>query len=446
MARVVVPTIILIVSGLIGLLSWRVGCHSVPQVQLVAFTGAFLALFWSVIAALGQLLARIRRRPATEGNRVTTLWLAALMFAVVPVVIETFVLVVQTVYVGIDLVYGRHFGGPGAGFGRDGLWTLVTLALACGIALMGTRDRRLLPCLQLLFAAILMWICWLTPALVETAPARLERSGHTVWLILGLALVIMVTAIMGGQLARRRKAMAGAVVDLQAENWSGMTLSTLVIGLLVLLLVAYHVVVPVHGMGMEARATLFVVGISGTCGGIGCLILLRRSWNGVLADVSLAIFVFSFCALVLCLVPRSELMLAERYPSLLAAMIVGLIGSCGLLIGCSDRWRRAQRPKDSLRARLGPHARRMAFFAAALALLVGALMAVWPRLEGIATADDTLPDMASGLAAHLFMVLVLLWVARRVRRITFNGLVLFALVDTVAYIVVRFLPFKSTIG
>jgi hypothetical protein len=93
-----------------------------------------------------------------------------------------------------------------------------------------------------------------------------------------------------------------------------------------------------------------------------------------------------------------------------------------------------------------PHAQRFAFLSAALALVAGALMTYWPRLNSIAGMDHTLGRITAGFAAHLFLVLVMLWCSRRLRRLTYHLLTVLAVVLTAGFIIVRMAPFASRLG
>ena len=81
-----------------------------------------------------------------------------------------------------------------------------------------------------------------------------------------------------------------------------------------------------------------------------------------------------------------------------------------------------------------------------MALVVAALLAVWPRLSSIATMDHALPQVRAGFAANLFMLLSLLYAARLARRHTFHILTGLAVVAVGGYMVARVLPFASGLG
>ncbi len=73
-------------------------------------------------------------------------------------------------------------------------------------------------------------------------------------------------------------------------------------------------------------------------------------------------------------------------------------------------------------------------------------MAVWPRWPGIAPTDDSLGRVAAGLAANLFLLLVTLWCARRLRRFTFQILTALTLISLTGFLFIRILPFTPRFG
>jgi hypothetical protein len=131
-----------------------------------------------------------------------------------------------------------------------------------------------------------------------------------------------------------------------------------------------------------------------------------------------------------------------------SAMIIGFAVATAMWTWVSLVW---QQQLDGGRpvlmaGRLIPHAKRSAFLSAVLALLVAVLMAVWPRLRGISTTDDEFGQVTAGLAANLFLLLVVLWSARRLRRPTFHILTFLAVLSTLGFILVRMLPFSPRFG
>ena len=140
--------------------------------------------------------------------------------------------------------------------------------------------------------------------------------------------------------------------------------------------------------------------------------------------------------------------LAERYPMMFNAMIVGLTFSTGLWTWLSCVWdQQLGHPEAwTTTGRLIPHAKRFAFLSAALALVAGALMTYWPRMPSIAGMDHSFGRITAGFSAHLFLVLVMLWCSRRLRRVTFHLLTVLAVLSTAGFTIIRMVPFASRLG
>ncbi len=152
------------------------------------------------------------------------------------------------------------------------------------------------------------------------------------------------------------------------------------------------------------------------------------------------------CAIV---IPDGAGTPAGRLPAVFAAVVVGL--ACASLIWTSAA-RRLRRGEplpgvpQPLGDRLRPLVIRSAFYCAAAATLVSAIMAVWPRFPGVATADDTLGRFALGIAANLWLLVVLIVGAKHERRPTFHLLALLTLVSTGAFVVVRLWPYAHKVS
>ena len=88
-------------------------------------------------------------------------------------------------------------------------------------------------------------------------------------------------------------------------------------------------------------------------------------------------------------------------------------------------------------------ATRVAFYASAMSLTAGAVMAVWPRLPGLSTMDHTLPRVAWGVAGYLQLIVVAVWCGRRTGRSTFLGLAALALASMLAFVYLRSVPLQT---
>ena len=73
-------------------------------------------------------------------------------------------------------------------------------------------------------------------------------------------------------------------------------------------------------------------------------------------------------------------------------------------------------------------------------------MAIWPRIPWIAIPDASVRGVATGFGANLFLLLVLLWCSRRLKRLTFHILTILALVSAAGFMMMRMYPFTSQFG
>ena len=130
------------------------------------------------------------------------------------------------------------------------------------------------------------------------------------------------------------------------------------------------------------------------------------------------------------------------------ALLIGFATGAGIWTWLSILWRRSRDGvgPPSTAARFLPCARRFAFLSAAMGMLIGAVLAIWPRWPGIAAMDHSLGRVTSGLSAYLFALLVLLWCSRQTGKMTFHILTALALVGAAGFLVVRRLPFTPQFG
>ena len=231
-------------------------------------------------------------------------------------------------------------------------------------------------------------------------------------------------------------------------GWPGLRHSFAAIALALIIIVSYHLAVPIAVRPGGFRATLLIVAAGGICSATAAFVILARTWTGYLADAAMGLVSLSLCAAVVSAAPLRETLLASLYPVVFGAMMVGFAMTASIWTWLSGVW---HQQLDNGKAwtttgRLLPYAKRFAFFNIALGLLVGSLLAVWPRIPGIAATDDTFAAVTSGLGANLFLLLVALWSARRIRRWTFHILALLATASTGGFVLARMLPFSSEFG
>jgi hypothetical protein len=441
-------------SAAVGVLFLRAGEAHWSMAQRVMLASAGLSLLWTVAVAVPGL-ATNRRGARLAGDRgfAGVARIAALLFGVASAVILAVALVTRTVYVGIDLLYpGPPRGGAVYGFGLPGLWSLGALFASCTLSLLATRDRRLFTAGLWVAVMATVWGSVLLPTPSLRAAGSFQRGGGTLSLMAGLAFLLASTAVVTGWVEKRRRrgAAASGLAGSQErqESWPGLIQSCVVLAVAVLLGVCYHLAVPVSiGTGGFRASSLIATGSAGL-GAWAAYLLVSRAWNGNLADAAMGLASLMLCAFAVSLVPSRPTLLAERYPMIFSAAIIGLGLATALWTWLSVRWRQQM---ESGRATatadlLIPRAKRFAFLSAALALLIGVLLAAWPRLRGISATDDEIGQVTAGLAADLFLLLVILWSSRQLRRLTFHILAVLALLSTAGFLLVRMLPFSPGFG
>jgi len=215
------------------------------------------------------------------------------------------------------------------------------------------------------------------------------------------------------------------------------------------LLICYHIAVPrrvpLGGFEVSGVACL----LSAVLAVSACCRWLRRSWSPFTAEVGLGHMSLAACSGATIAATSCGLPLQEQYPATFAAVMIGLCLAavvCGWLALRGYRLRAHEQGKTTGVARLAPYARRFAFVDAALAFLVGVVMMVWPRLPTVATMDDSLGRITSGLSANLLLLFVALWCGRRLRQPAFHVLTVLAMLLVGGFLLVRILPFSSHVG
>ncbi len=460
-------------------------------VQDVARVCAVLTLVW--VACAGALLRGSGSRdwkawatsdPASQRTgHVSLAWgtnVVALLLGVVTAIIQSVVLVMRVIYVTVDLLNGYPYRGTRTyGFDTAGLWSIGFLLAACVIAMASTGERRLGTC-QLCCATIMAsWACLLSPVLQSTGTGGYERTGSTLLLLAALSILSAVAVKITGLADRRRRGSNlsrwdrlssrsrdkqeslshigvsnlradGIVIPHEAHPWPGLSFSVALTSLAVIILGSYHLAVPIAFTWGGFRVAVVAVTGSTAIAAIASFVQVARSWNGHLADAAMALTSLSLCGLATLAVPSHPSALVERYPMVFNAMVVGLAGGTILWTWLASVWQLQlegggqsadETHRSTTFARLIPHAARFAFLGAVLALVASIVMAVWPRWRAIATTDDSFGRVTSGVAANLFLLLVMLWSSRRSHKPVFQILTVLAVVSMAGFLLVRMLPF-----
>ena len=418
--------------------------------QYVAWLCALLCLFWSVVSAA---VASMRRQhsggPAVPRPAFISLGrLAAVLFGVATTSIQSIVLVMRMIYVGVDIVHGypweyvRDYG-----FGPSGLGSLVLLFLSCAIGLASSGARHLATVQLWTTVLLTFWACLLYPPFQMNASGAFERTTSTLLLLASLSMVLAGAVLIQGWFAYQSRSDAEPPTVSRNET-PGFTASCGVLAIVIIVLTCYHLLVPVRIMWGGFRGSTLSVFVSATVAAGGGFLLLARSWSDNLADAALGLASLSLCALAMLAVPSLPASLSERYPMMFNAMIVGLTLATGVWtwLSCVRSPALDEGEPYTTAVQLIPHAQRFAFLSAALALVAGALMTYWPRMHSISGMDHSLGRITAGFAAHLFLVLVMLWCSRRLRRLTYHLLTVLAVVSMAGFMIVRMAPFASQLG
>jgi hypothetical protein len=468
-------TFVACASAIAGMVILQFGPHSGGAVPQTARLCAALALVWSLFGA--GLQWRERRRAAkslsqkvwhgvaTRGlHRLKTdapvvelsgglsllrvVHVVALLLGVVAAIVHSVILVMRLILVGIDLLQCVPWHPiQSFGFSAQGLWTVGLLLCACTVSLLSTRDRRLVTCLFWIAALMSSWACLLLPALRSNPMGGYQRTGITLALLTDLSVLIVVTSMISALAERRRRALIGPSPpsdppDMRA-SWPGLHSSVAVVGAGVILLVCYQLAVPIPFGTGGFRFTAGIVGAAAAAGALASFRLLARGWSAPLADAAMGLTSVSLCGMATVAVPSHPASLAERYPMTFNAMMLGLAVGAMLWTWLASVWERRGDGKTAAH-RLASHAKHFAFLNAALALMVGVLMAVWPRWPGIAATDDSLGRVIAGFSAHLFLLLATLWCSRRLHRLPLQILTVLTVLAAAGFLLVRAIPFTSS--
>lgn len=425
--------------------------------QDIARTCGMLSFVWSVCASAMIL------RGHDENSRDDALagfaylaYVVSLLLAVVVLAIQSIVLTIRVIYVTMDHVNGFPFANVREiGFGDAGLWSLVFVGAAATISLLSTGDRRLGACQFWILALLATWASLLPPALRATPAGGFVRTECTaVWLLV-LAVLVLASACVSGWLDRKpmRDLMSlrrpGILQTAEAvPAWPGLSVSITLVSLFILLSSCYHLLVPVEFGSAGPRLGALIVAVSASLSATSCYLMFRRTGQPVTAETALGLTTFALCGVAALTVSGEGLPAADRYPLVFTAMIVGFAASTALwvqLASIGKRHRDGGRT-DAITARLYPQLTRFAFLSGAMGLLASSLLAIWPRLPSIATMDDTLSRVTAGFAAILFLLLTILWSARRLRRPTFHMLAMLTVLACGGFILARILPMTSRYG
>ncbi len=208
-----------------------------------------------------------------------------------------------------------------------------------------------------------------------------------------------------------------------------------VVALLSLGALVAPVELPVGGYRLAALVQVAVAALAGAA----VFAMLWTRWNRGLADAGMALVTLAVCGVATLFVPSQPRGLDDRFPLVFNALVFALAVMVWLWTWLSGVWEDQLdngRPWTTT-GRLVAPAVDFAFRIAAIALIIAFVLAAWPKLRGIAAADNTLARMGCGVAAHLVLVLAFLWCGRRTRRTRFHRAAVFGVISLLIYIGIR---------
>ncbi|MCC7291731.1 MAG: hypothetical protein IT449_06700 [Phycisphaerales bacterium] len=421
-----------------------------------AWAGALLALGW---ATVGWVLGRAMPAPReSTADLQSVISVAAMTFGGGASVAMVVLLAMRLAHVAADLLYvGGAALQTAYDFPPSGAVILLIL-LSAGILLQ--RRYRSLPGGAL--PVVLWWLAvgaagWLV---LSDLPMPFPRGAlrHATllpalfnWSDLAAVLIVAAVAMEGACDSRRRRRWARVHPEALAAPRparSGLHLSCALVGLMSILASSMHLaLLPVDDAPWKMLRWIAMALLDGLCGA-ALLVLVMRRWSAGVAEVGLWLISIGIAGAASAFIPSSPASAVEQYPMLFNAVMAGFVVASAVWMWLAKVW--DQQLLDgaawTTAGRLIPDARRLSFLCGCLALLVGVLMALWPRFPAVAAADDRLGRFAAGVAVNLLALVVFARSARFSRRTPFHVLAALSVLSLLGFAAVRMLPFASSRG
>lgn len=275
------------------------------------------------------------------------------------------------------------------------------------------------PAVMLALAGLFVWWTSLlipAAALSDDLPeyARFPfQPGWWTWdfqLQIGLTILLVSAAIIQDRAYRRRRRLAWPDnlddLLLPYSRWSAYIQIEAFLAAIVLVLGVFHIV----RSGGAGILMPIVSGVSAVSAGSACLYMTYRRWSSNtsglgLSLLSLGVVTFA-CAISTWFIDSSErASYAQRMPVLFNATLFGIAVMIWLWRWLADVW--DQQLLDgaawTTTGRMIPHARRTAFYLAAIGILVAYQMALWPERALTSDRDDGSLRVLFGMAAILLL-------------------------------------------
>jgi hypothetical protein len=371
----------------------------------------------------------------------------ALLLGVAASVVHAIFLATRLVQIGIETVVGyARDSALDFGFGPWGIWNNLILLTACGVAGFLTRDPRLFGCAIWLSVMTGVWAAALIPPTQRTTTGGFERTGSILMVISVLAATLGASALavsQGRWPARAQGSPRRSTAPPCPSLPPGVAISAVILSTAIGLLSWYQFLVPCQGPSGGHRLAIIGVVAALVLASLSCFVLLESGgWSPALADAFVGLASLAVGGLVMFALPSSPGPMADRYPMLFTTIIFGFTTAAAICATICDS---AEFFEPGPARRLAAHSRRFVFFNAVVAFLAATMMTVWPRLAGIAAMDDSFGRVTTGCAANLTLLLVMLWVSRKLRHPTLHVLTVLVLCSTAGFLAARVLPFASHI-
>lgn len=419
--------------------------------QQITMPCAVVCLLLTLISGLWN--ANRRRESDHPSSLASLLSLTAVLVGITAAIIESVILIMRATYLTVDLIRGFPTPPPESFvFDGSGLWVLGLLWLAALTARRFHRDPRLAALALILAALFSLWAGMLIPAYHVSETGRAERTGLTVLCMVAVAGVLFVgnvAAFVSAQRNRWRLALfAPDRLACDSPAPRGFRLTCTVLAIFVFLHVGYHLAVPIRTDWLSFRLTTLFTALSAVLAAASCFMQLGRNWSAALADLGLILVSLAICAVNLLWIPNDTTTLVDRYPMVFSAMVIGLALGAGVCTWFELFWKQQLHNGEpwTVAGMLIRHVRSFSFVNAALALVIAAVLAVWPRLPWIANADESFGRIGAGLFANFVLVLTTMWSTRALKRRSQALLALLAILSTLSFVTIRILPFTAWFG
>ncbi len=445
----ILSSIVAVIAGVCATLAFLQDHRSIGQI--IAWSCAVLSLVAAWIASISNDHRRDRSPPPGNSDWFVSLaHLVSLLSAVVAIIIQAYVLGVRAIACLLDIVSDVPRATENSyGFGAAGMWSLFFVLLATLCAARSTHAVRLRTWALIISSMIATWFALLWRPIELSPQAGLVRTNGPVVLVGVLAALTLAAVILQGAVVLRyRWRIALSSPDELATPcvpWPGYREICGILITILLVLIANHLVVPISLTGEYNRLLAAVLGVSACAAGYASLILAMRQWHPNFADAGLGLISLSVCCILFALLPPRSTTLTDYYPVIFNVLMIGFGIGTGLWTWLSLVWQQQldEGKPWTTEGHLILHAKRVAFLCAVLATTSGGMMAIWPYLRIVGTGDASLGRITSGLGGNLFLLLIFLWSARRLRRHTFHMLSILAALSTAGFMLLRMLPFSQ---